>query len=315
MADQTAARVAVTLGVSCAVVTDGKPLVSAIVVSFNVRDLVLDTLRAFYACSDVPAEAVVVDNASTDGSADAVAAEFPEAKVIRLPSNVGFGRANNAGLQQAEGRFVLLLNPDVTVMPGCVGRMADFMLVRPDAGAVGPRLQRPDGSMDLAARRGFPTPRTAFYRFSGLSRIFPSSQRFNRYNMGHLPPSEVHEMDAGTAACLMVRRAAVDRVGFFDPDYFMYGEDIDLCYRLKSGGWKIFYLPTAKAVHLKGASTRQETGRMLWEFHRAMWTFHHKHYAADLPAFANGLVWASIWGRWAVLTARARLSGDPRVSR
>jgi GT2 family glycosyltransferase len=251
----------------------------------------MDCLRAFYACSDVPSEAVVVDNASSDGSADAVASEFPEAKLIRQPFNVGFGRANNAGLQQAEGRFVLLLNPDVTVMPGCVGRLADFLLVRPDVGAVGPRLQRPDGSLDLAARR------------------------FNQYNMGHLPPSEIHEMDAGTAACLMVRRAAVDRVGFFDPDYFMYGEDLDLCFRLKSGGWKIYYLPTARAVHLKGESTRQETGRMLWEFHRAMWTFHHKHYAADLPAFANGLVWAAIWGRWAVSAGRAGVSQDPRVSR
>jgi GT2 family glycosyltransferase len=296
-------------------VTAGKPLVSAIVVSFNVRDLLLDCLRAFYACSDVPAEAVIVDNASTDGSAEAVAREFPEAKLIRQRVNVGFGRANNAGLQQAEGRFVMLLNPDVTVMPGCVGRMADFLLVRPDAGAVGPRLQRPDGALDLAARRGFPTPAAAFYRLSGLSKAFPTSERFNRYNMGHLPPTETHEMDSGTAACLMIRRAAIDRVGFFDPDYFMYGEDLDLCYRLKTGGWKIFFLPTARAVHLKGSSTRQESGRMLWEFHRAMWTFHHKHYAADLPAFANGLVWASIWARWLTLLVKARMSGDRRISR
>lgn len=291
-----------------------KPLVSAIVVSYNVRDLLLDSLRAFYASSDVPVEAIVVDNASTDGSADAVAASFRQAKVIRLAVNVGFGKANNAGLQQAEGRFVLLLNPDVTVQPGCVGRLTDFLLVRPDVGAVGPRLERPDGKLDLAARRGFPTPAAAFYRFSGLSRMFPRSSRFNRYNMGHLPETETHEIDSGTAACLLVRRAAVDRVGFFDPDYFMYGEDIDLCYRLKTGGWKVFYLPDARAVHVKGASTRQSTRKMLWEFHRAMWTFHHKHYAADMPAFANGLVWASIWARWAALTAKTQLSGDPRVS-
>ncbi|MDQ6741436.1 MAG: glycosyltransferase family 2 protein, partial [Candidatus Dormibacteraeota bacterium] len=243
-----------------------KPLVSAIVVSYNVRDLLLDSLRAFYASSDVPVEVVVVDNASSDGSADAVAASFRQAKVIRLAVNVGFGKANNAGLQQAEGRFILLLNPDVTVQPGCVGRLTDFLLVRPDAGAVGPRLERPDGKLDLAARRGFPTPSAAFYRFSGLSRLFARSARFNRYNMGHLPETESHEIDAGTAACLLVRRAAVDRVGFFDPDYFMYGEDIDLCYRLKTGGWKVFYLPDARAVHVKGASTRQSTRKMLWEF-------------------------------------------------
>ena len=288
--------------------TAGKPLVSAIVVSSNARQRLIDCLRAFYACSDVPAEAIVVDNASTDGSAEAVAGEFPEAKLIRLPQNVGFGRANNAGLQQAEGRFILLLNPDVTVMPGCVGRLADFLLVRPDAGAVGPRLQRPDGTLDHAARRGFPSPGASFFYFTGLNRVFPQSERLNRYAMGHVPATETHEIDAGTAACLMVRRGAVDRVGFFDPDYFMYGEDLDLCFRLKSGGWKIFFLPSARAVHLKGQATRQETARMLREFHRAMWTFHHKHYAADLPAFANGLVWASIWSRWAVKAAKAATS-------
>ncbi len=293
----------------------GKPLVSAIVVSYNTRDLLLDCLRAFYACSDVPAEAVVVDNASSDHSAETVARELPYAKVIRQPANVGFGRANNAGLQVAEGRFLLLLDPDVTVMPGCVGRLADFLLVRPDVGAVGPRLQRPDGNLDHAARRGFPSPATSMFYLTGLNKAFPQSERFNRYSMGHLPATETHEIDSGTAGCLMVRRAAIDRVGFFDPDYFMYGEDLDLCYRLKAGGWKIFYLPTARAVHLKGQATMQESGRMLREFHSAMWTFHHKHYAADLPAFANGLVWAAIWGRWALKAGKAALTGDPRVSR
>ncbi len=292
----------------------GKPVVSAIVVSYNVRDLLLDSVRAFYSSSDLPVEAIVVDNASTDGSADAVQAEFPQAKVIRMPTNVGFGKANNAGLQQAEGRFILLLNPDVTVLAGCVGKLADFLLVRPDVGAVGPRLTRPAGDLDLAARRGFPTPSTAFYRLTGLARLFPRSKRFNRYNMGYLSAAEVHEMDSGTAACLMIRRTALDRVGFFDPDYFMFGEDIDLCYRLKLGGWKVYYIPSATAVHVKGASTRQATNRMLYEFHRAMWTFHYKHYAEDMPAFANGLVWASIWARWATLAARASITKDRRIS-
>jgi len=291
-----------------------KPLVSALIVSYNVKDLLLDCLQAFFSSSDDPVEAVVVDNASRDGSSDAVAERFPDVKLVRQARNVGYGKANNIGLQECEGRFILLLNPDVTVGEGSVGRLADFLLVRPDVGAVGPRLLRPDGTPDLAARRGFPTPSTAFYRLSGLSKAFPKSRRFNRYNMGFLPDSEVHEIDAGTGACLMLRRAAVDRVGFFDPDYFMYGEDLDLCFRLRLGGWKIYYAPTATAVHLKGASTRQASRRMLYEFHSAMWTFHHKHYAEEYPAFANGLVWASIWARWAVLAARASMTKDPTVS-
>lgn len=288
----------------------GKPLVSAIVVSWNTRDQLLDCLRAFYACSDVPAEAVVVDNASTDGTQEAVAAEFPEAKLVRQRTNIGFGRASNAGLQVAEGRFVLLMNPDVTVMPGCVGRLADFLLVRPDAAAVGPLIQRPDGLLDETARRGFPSPGATFYHVSGLDRIFPRSERLNRYSLGHLSAGETHEIDSGTAACLMLRRAAIDRVGFFDPDYFMYGEDLDLCYRLKSGGWKVFYLPTARAVHARPAASGAERSRMLLDAHRAMWTFHHKHYAADLPAFANGLVWAGIWASWAVRAGRAAIGGS-----
>ncbi len=287
---------------------------SAIIVSYNVKDYLLESLRALYSSTDIPVEAIVVDNASKDGSLEAVRDEFPQAKLHRMKKNVGFGRANNVGLEIAEGRFALLLNPDVMVASDCVGKLADFLLVRPDVGAVGPRLLRPDGTRDLAARRAFPTPAIAFYRVSGLSRVFPRSPRFGRYNMGHQPVDKPHEIDAGTAACLMVRRAAIEQVGFFDPAYFMYGEDLDLCFRLKQGGWKIFYLPTAEAIHVKGASSRQETNRMLYEFHSAMWTFHHKHFADDMPAFGNGLVWAAIWSRWAVLTGWANLTKNPNVS-
>src|SRR5207302_10461146 len=116
------------------------------------------------------------------------------------------------------------------------------------------------------------------------------------------------------AACLLVRRAAITKVGFFDPAYFMYGEDLDLCYRLKQGGWKIFYLPGAQALHIKGASSRQETARMLYEFHSAMWTFHHKGYADELPAFGNGLVWAAIWTRWAMLSGWSAVTRNLKVS-
>jgi GT2 family glycosyltransferase len=291
-----------------------EPLVSAIIVNYNVKDLLLDCLAALFEGTDVPFEAIVVDNNSRDGSAAAVEAEFPQVKVHRTRKNVGFGKANNAGLELASGRFVLVLNPDVMVRPGCIGELADFLLVRPDVGAVGPRLVRPDGRPDPAARRAFPTPGIAFYRLSGLSRLFPHSPRFGRYNMGHLPASRPHEVDAGTAACLMVRRAAVAKVGFFDPAYFMYGEDLDLCFRLKRGGWKIYYVPSAQALHIKGASSRQETARMLYEFHSAMWTFHHKHYADELPAFGNGLVWAAIWTRWAMLSGWSAVTRNPNVS-
>jgi len=285
-----------------------------LVVSYNVKDLLLDCLAALFEGTKLPLEVHVIDNNSKDGSAAAVEEAFPRVEVHRLRRNAGFGRANNQGLKRTKGRFVLLLNPDVMVEPGCVDELADFLLVRPDAGAVGPRLNRPDGRLDHSARRAFPTPSVALYRLSGLSRLFPRSPRFGRYNMGHIAADRPHEIDSGTAACLMLRRTAIDQSGLFDPAYFMYGEDLDLCYRLKRSGWKIFFVPSAQALHIKGASSQQETARMLYEFHSAMWTFHHKHYADELPAFGNGLVWAAIWARWAVLTGWAAVTRNPKVS-
>ncbi|MDQ6721508.1 MAG: glycosyltransferase family 2 protein [Candidatus Dormibacteraeota bacterium] len=281
-----------------------KPMVSALIVSHNGKELLLDSLRAFYNTADVPVEAVVVDNASTDGSAAAVTDEFPNATVLLEQRNLGYGRAANIGLERCQGRFVLLLNPDITLDPQAVGRMADLLLTRPDAGAVGPRVLMPDGSLDPDARRSFPVPRTLFYRTVGLNRLFPKSPHFGRYNMGHVPESDVHEMDAGTADCLMLRTAAVNRVGFFDPRYFMFGEDIDLCYRLHLGGWKVFYLPTASAIHRKAAATIQAQREALYQRHRSMWTYHFKHHAEGVSAFGNGLVWAQIWGRWLAASVR-----------
>ncbi len=295
-------------------VAGSKPLVSVVIVSYNVREHLLHALRALYASSGVIVEAIVVDNASSDGSAEAVEITFPQTAVVRNTTNLGFGNGSNCGLMRSRSEFVLLLNPDVLVEPDCLRTLVGFLRAHPKTGAVGPRLIRPDGRLDLAARRGFPTPRAAFYRMTLLSRLFPRSPRFNRYNMGFVPEGDVHEIDAGTAACLMFRRSAIDEVGPFDPDYFMYGEDLDLCFRLKQAGWKIFYVPAAVATHIKGASSRQATSAMLREFHRAMWTFHRKHYASGLPGPANGLVWLGIWGRWTLLSLRARLNRDRTVS-
>jgi GT2 family glycosyltransferase len=276
-----------------------KPVVSALVVSYNTKDLLLQCLQSFFATADIPVEAVVVDNDSSDGSAAAVTDEFPQATVLVQSKNLGYGRAANIGLERCQGRFVLLLGSDVTLEPQSVGKLADFLLTRPDAGAVGPRVLLPDGGLDPDSRRAFPIPSTLFYRTIGLNRLFPKSPRFGRHNMGHVPETEVHEMDAGTGACLMLRAAALDRVGFFDPRYFMFGEDIDLCYRLKLGGWKVFYLPSATATHHITPAAPEMQRQMSYERHRSMWTYHFKHHAEDVSAFGNGLVWAQIWGRWA----------------
>ena len=189
-----------------------KPVVSALIVSHNAKDLLLQCVQAVVASADVPVEVVVVDNDSSDGSAAAIATEYPQATVLIQERDLGFGRAANVGLERCTGRFILLLNPDVTVDLQCIGRLADFMLTRPDAGAVGPRLLNPDGTPDPNARRAFPLPSTMFYRTIGLSKMFPKSPRFGRHNMGHLDETDVHEIDAASADCLMLRRAALDRV-------------------------------------------------------------------------------------------------------
>jgi GT2 family glycosyltransferase len=289
-----------------------KPIVSALVVSRNAKDDVLQCLKAFFASADIPVEAVVVDNDSSDGTPAAVTDEFPQATVLVQSTNLGYGRAANLGLERCQGRFVLLLGADVTVDPQSVGRMADFLLTRPDAGAVGPRLGLPDGKADPDARRAFPIPSTLFYQTVGLSRLFPKSPRFGRHNMGHVDDSDVHEMDSGTAACLMLRMSALDRVGFFDPRYFMFGEDLDLCYRLKLGGWKIFFLPSAGATHNVRPASPDRERQLSYERHRAMWAYHFKHHSEDVSAFGNGLVWAQIWGRYVADRVRSSMGRGRR---
>ena len=290
----------------------GKPLVTALVVNRNSKDDLLQGLKSFFSSADVPVEAVVVDNDSSDGSAAAVTDEFPDVTVLGQSKDLGYGRAANIGLERCQGRFVLLLTPNVRIERDCVGRLADFLLTRPDAGAVGPKLLLPDGRLDPDARRAFPIPSTLFYQTVGLSKIFPKSPRFGRHNMGHMPDTDVHEIDAGTAACLMLRRSALDRVGFFDPRYFMFGEDLDLCYRLKLGGWKIFYLPSAVAHHEVKPASPERLRQISYERHRAMWTYHFKHHSEDQSAFANGLVWAQIWGRYLADRVRSIIGRQTR---
>ena len=289
-----------------------KPLVTALIVNRNSKDDLLQSLKAFFASADVPVEAVVVDDDSSDGSAAAVTDEFPNVTVLAQSTDLGYGRAANIGLERCQGRFILLLSPDVRLERECVGRLADFLLTRPDAGAVGPKLTLPNGKLDPDSRRSFPIPSTLFYQTVGLSKLFPKSARFGRHNLGHVPESDVHEIDAGTGACLMLRRSALDRVGFFDPRYFMFGEDLDLCYRLKLGGWKVFYLPSAVAHHDVKAAPPDRQRQISYERHRAMWTYHFKHHAEDQSAFANGLVWAQIWGRYAAERVR-NMFGGPKT--
>lgn len=283
------------------------PTVSLVIVSYNVREHLRRCLRSAFASRDVTLEVIVVDNGSRDGSADTVAKEFPQVRLVRLPENRGYAAANNVGLVECRGSYVLLLNPDMFLDLDAVAQLGNFLMVHSEVGAVGPRILRPDGRPDPAARRAFPTPLVAALRMSGLSRLFPRSARMARYNLGHLSPESTHEIDSGTGACLLVRRSALNEVGLFDTDYFLYGEDIDLCLRLKTAGWAIYYLPTALGTHVKGASASQRPLESIYEFHRAMWTFYKKHYAFRYLAALRVIVWLAIWTRCCLMATRAAL--------
>ena len=289
--------------------------VAVVVVSFNVRELLRACLQSVLAAGGIRTELVVVDNASSDRSGDMVAAEFPGVRLIRNPDNRGFSRASNQGISATSAPYVLSLNPDAVVEPDAIVILADYLRDHPEAGAVGPKIVRPDGSLDLAARRSFPSPLVALPRLSLLSRIFPRNQRLARYNLTDRSPDVVQEIDSGTAACLMFRRDVLAQVGLYDEAFFMYGEDLDLCYRIKAAGWRIIYLPQAVVLHHKGQSSRLKSNDMIREFHRAMWIFFRKHYRRTTPGPVAALIHAGIEARSASLQLANALRREKRVSR
>jgi len=252
---------------------------SVVIVSYNVRRFLEQALRSVFAALEgLEGEVWVVDNASSDGSVQMVREQFPQVKLIANEENVGFARANNQAIAQARGRYVLLLNPDTVVRKDTFRIMVKFMDEHPEAGAAGCKVLNPDGTLQLACRRGFPTPMVAFYKIVGLSSLFPKSRRFGRYNMTYLNPDEVAEVDAVSGSFMMVRREVVEKVGVLDPSFFMYGEDIDWCYRIKQAGWKVYYVPYTEIVHFKGESTKTVPRvRNQVEFYRAMYLFVRKH--------------------------------------
>jgi len=280
--------------------------VAIIIVNYNTRDLLQDCLQSIYASIDAPEYKVyVVDNASTDGSAEMVSVQFPQVQLIASPENGGYACGNNLGLKavgftqeydiNSLPRYVLLLNPDTVLPPTALRDMVDYLDAHPEAGAAGPKLVRQDGTLDVACRRSFPSPKVAFYRLSGLSRIFPKSKRFNRYNMGYLSPDEETEVDAIVGAFALIRREALLDAGvFLDESFYMYGEDLDLFLRIHKAGWTIRYNPAVTVLHYKGQSTRQRSSLMIWHFYRSMIIFHNKHYRQTTFFIINLLIYAGI---------------------
>jgi hypothetical protein len=271
-----------------------------VIVNWNTRDLLRECLRTVYASTgDFRCRVVVVDNASTDGSAAMVAAEFPQAHLIASDDNLGYPKGNNVGLRALgygddhvaadAPRYALLLNPDTEVPSSALCDMVRFMDAHPEVGAAGPKLVLPDGTLDKACRRGFPTPLVSIYHYMGLAKLFPRNRTFGRYNMTFLDEDVETEVDSVVGAYMQVRREAIAQVGLLDETFFMYGEDLDWAFRIKSRGWKILYHPRVTVKHVKRAASRQSQ-RAQMEFWRAMLIFYRKHYRATTPWWLHSLV-------------------------
>jgi N-acetylglucosaminyl-diphospho-decaprenol L-rhamnosyltransferase len=271
---------------------------SIVIVNYNTCALLRDCLHSVYASEGQFAyEVIVVDNCSPDDTVQMVQQEFPQARLIASPINGGYAYANNLGLKQARGDFQLLLNPDTVLTPTALRDMLQFMVEHPQAGVAGPKLVLADGRLDLACRRSFPTLDVAFFRLIGLSRRYPQSPRFNRYNMGYLDPDQLTEVDSVVGAFMLIRRQALEQAGLLDERFFAYGEDIDLCYRIKvDHGWKVYYNPAVVVTHYKSQATRKRALKMNAEFYRAMWLFHQKHYAQRTFFLLNWLTALGIAG-------------------
>jgi len=274
-----------------------RPDVTAVVVHYETPDLLERCLRALRESTGVSVESVVVDNASVAFDAAAVETAFPGANVIRNDANLGFAAAANKGLRDANGRYVLLLNPDTIVKPATLSTLVEFMDERPDVGCTTARLVMDDGRLDLACRRSFPTPARAFYRLTLLSRVFPRSRRFGQYNLTYLDEHEQAEIDAPCGAFMLVRREVVAQVGPLDETYFMYGEDLDWAFRMKENGWRIIYNPAASATHLKRAASAKTRSRTIPAFYDAMRIFYRRHYQGAYPRWVSWLIYRAIDAR------------------
>lgn len=245
----------------------------------------------------------VVDNASRDGSLEKLQEDFTGPrkkgliKFIANKKNSGFAHANNRAIQQSNSRYVLLLNSDTVIINNCLSKCINYMEKDENVGVLGCKVLLPDGSLDKACRRSFPTFCVSAYRMMGLSYLFPKSKRFGRYNLTFLDENQTYEVDSLVGAFMMVRSDAIQEVGLLDEEFFMYGEDIDWCYRIKSSGWKVVYYGDAEIIHYKGGSnTKPVRPRLIHEFYKSMYLFYNKHYRAGYPWIITGITYMGIGG-------------------
>ena len=249
------------------------------------------------AVEGIDAEVFVVDNNSKDDSVAMVRQKFPEVKLIANQDNPGFSKANNQAIRQSKGEFVLLLNPDTVVEEDTFSQCLKFMEAHPDAGALGVKMIDGSGTFLPESKRGFPSPWVAFCKTFGLSTFFPKSELFNSYHLGYLDENENHEVDVLAGAFMFMRKSVLDKIGLLDETFFMYGEDIDLSYRVQLGGFKNYYVADTTIIHYKGESTRKGSLNYVKVFYNAMIIFAKKHFTGRKAWLFVLMLQAAIWVR------------------
>jgi N-acetylglucosaminyl-diphospho-decaprenol L-rhamnosyltransferase len=278
-------------------------VIDVIVVSYQCRDLLcacLMTLR--HHAPPVPMRVFVVDNGSTDGTVEMIRRDFAEIELLACAQNLGFSKANNLAIRRGSNPYALALNPDTRVTEGALEKLITLMEERPEIGISGCRLELEDGSFDHAAKRAFPTPLGALAHFTGVGRRAGAGARLAQYRA---PEIESGLVDAVNGAFMLMRRSALEEVGLFDEGYWMYMEDLDLCYRFKEAGWLTWYEPSVTVIHVKaGTSGRIRAPRLNYAFHYGMYRFYRKHYARMNGHVLNAAVYAAIAGKLASSTVR-----------
>lgn len=271
------------------------PIVSTIIVNYNTKELLRNAINSVVSNSHgLETEIIVVDNKSTDDSIVMLKENYPNVKVIQNNENLGFPKANNIGIKQSTGRYVLLLNSDTEIIGDCLQKCINYMDSHTYIGVLGCKLVLANGELDHACKRGFPTPEASLWYMLKMYKLFPGNKQFGQYKMNHLSDDEINEVDSLTGAFMLLRREVIGEVGLLDEQFFMYGEDLDWCFRIKKAGWKVVYYPEALTIHYKGGSSKKKRYKTIYEFHRAMYLFYNKHYLKEYNTLITLLVYIGI---------------------
>jgi len=274
------------------------PEISVIIVNYNVAYFLEQCLNSCIKAAEYArVEILVIDNNSVDGSEEMMREKFPQIPYIMNKENLGFSKANNQGMRMAKGDYVLLLNPDTVVEELTFRKTIDFMNEHPDAGGLGVRMLDGRGKFLPESKRGLPTPSVAFYKIFGLSALFPKSKTFGKYHLGYLSEFETHEVEILSGAFMMMRKSVLDKIGLLDEAFFMYGEDIDLSYRIIQGGYKNYYFPDTRIIHYKGESTKKSSVNYVFVFYRAMIIFANKHFSQNNAKLFSFLINCAVYFR------------------